>query len=176
MKILILSPLFPPDTGAPADYVKELAARLAPEHETKLLVYGYLPESVTSVTIQAIDKRSLLPFRLFSYTKALLTYRDADLLLVQNAPSVELPLLLARLILKVPYVLVESDPIAAVSSTRGFYKQLHSYIKKSAKKVIALPPEATYKKAEVLPFVEFDAAGEARRQTWWNDHVTSLLS
>ncbi len=175
MKILILSPLFPPDTGTPADYVKELAATLAPLHDTSLLIYGYLPESVVGVTVQSIDKRSLLPVRLFSYFAALRTFRNTDIVLVQNAPSVELPLLFSLLIRKSTYVLVISDPIAN-SHIKGFYAWVHAYIRKNAVQVITTPADTVYKKAEKLPFVEFDAASEARRQTWWKNHITALLS
>jgi hypothetical protein len=177
MKILILSPLFPPDTGAPADYVKELATRLGAEHQTELLVYGYLPESVSHVPCTAIDKRTSLLFRLFSLTRTLLKKsHKTDLILANNAPSIELPLLITSLLRKTPYILLLSDPIANAASMNGWYKTLHQLVAKRAKTIIKLDTEETYKKAEVLPFAEFDAAGEARRQSWWNNHVTSLLS
>ncbi len=176
MKILILSPLFPPDTGTPADYVKELATRLSPQHETALLIYGYLPETVPGVTCTAIDKRAVLPLRLWLFTKVLLRSNSADLVLVQNAPSTELPLLISSLFRKTPYVLLLSDPRAVVASSRGWYKLLHAYVAKRAHRVISVDSETVYKKAELLPFEEFDAAREARRITWWNNHLNTILS
>jgi hypothetical protein len=176
MKILILSPLFPPDTGAPADYVKELTQRLTVEHETTVLMYGYLPEAVPGSTLLPIDKRVILPWRLFSFTKTLLAKQGHELLLVNNAPSIELPLLVASFVKNISFVLIESDPIARHASERGLYKLLHTTLTKRAKKVVVLEDETTYKKAEVLPFVEFDMARESRRQTWWNAHTNHLMS
>ncbi len=176
MKILILSPLFPPDTGAPASYVKELAARLQNSHEVSLLVYGYLPEVVEGVNIVSIDKRTFLPVRLFSYTKSMWRHASPDSMLVNNAPSIELPLLLISLFRNIPFVLIESDPIAQKASMYSWYKMLHTLIQKRAQKIIVLEEEALYKKAEVLPFAEFDAAREARRQAWWDTHCKHLLS
>lgn len=176
MKILILSPLFPPDTGAPASYVKDLAERLAGEYDTTLLVYGYLPENVTGASISTVDKRALLPLRLLSYTKSLLQQSDHNLVIVNNAPSIELPLLLVSLFKKNVYILIESDPIALKASKRGWYKVLHKIVQDRSKKIVVLAEETNYKKAEILPFVEFDAASEARRQTWWSTHLNHLLS
>jgi hypothetical protein len=176
MKILILSPLFPPDTGAPASYVKELAQRLTEKHETTLLVYGYLPEEVRGSNILSVDKRAILPRRLFSFTRVLLRQGAHDLLLVNNAPSVELPLFLVSYVKKISFVLINSDPIATSASERGLYRLLHTELKKRAKKVVVLEDETEYKKAEVLPFVEFDAAREARRQSWWSTHTNDLTS
>jgi hypothetical protein len=176
MKILILSPLFPPDTGAPASYVKELVELLSKKHEITLLVYGYLPEAVSGSKILTVDKRALLPWRLFYFTKTLLRQGNCDLLLVNNAPSIELPLFLVSFFKRTSYVLIESDPIAKRASEKGLYKLLHATLKRRAQKVVVPEEENEYKKAEILPFVEFDAAREARRQTWWNAHINHLIS
>jgi hypothetical protein len=175
MKILILSPLFPPDTGAPASYTKELADRLGKVANTKLLVYGFLPEKVIGVTTLNVDKRTLLPLRIFRFTASLLR-QQSDLILVNNAPSIELPLLLISFIRRTPFVLLLSDPIALAASKHGLYAFIHKAVTKRAKKIILLPPESDYKIAERLPFVEFDAAREARRQTWWDTHLKEITS
>ncbi len=176
MNILILSPLFPPDTGTPASYVKELADRLGKRHEVTLHIYGYLPEEVMGVPILATDKRKSLLFRLLSFTRTLFSHkRQFDLILVNNAPSIELPFLFFSLLRKTPYVLLESDPLAKKKSTRGFYKILHRFISKHAKYIIE-PDEASYQKDEWLPFTDFDTAKEERRNTWWDTHLTSLTT
>ena len=176
MKILILSPLFPPDTGAPAAYVKELAQRLKEHHEPALLVYGYLPEAIEGVSVHSVDKRRFLPFRLLAFAGAIVRQHAYDVAFINNAPSIELPFLLVSLFRRTPYVLIESDPIAYKAAERGLYKLLHEIVKNRAQKVIVLEGEASYKKAEVLPFEEFNATSEARRQTWWQSHCNSLLS
>ncbi len=177
MKNLILSPLFPPDTGAPAGYVKELATRLGAAQDTHLLVYGYLPEEISGVDITSVDKRASLPLRLLSFIKSLAALTsESDLILLNNAPSVELPFLIVTLFKKIPYTLIESDPIAKEASTAGFYKFLHSLIKNRAKRIVTLEGELLYKKEELLPFEEFDAAREARRQIWWENHLKVVTS
>ena len=176
MKILILSPLFPPDTGAPADYTKELATRLGAAHETSLLVYGYLPEAVSGVSVDSIDKRTFLLVRLFSYTRALIQQRTQDIVLVNNGPSIEVPFLFLFLITRASYVLVESDPIARKGAKRGLYKIIHTFLKKHARNVVVLEDIEVYKKAEVLPFIEFNEVQESRRHTWWDTHINHLIS
>ena len=116
MQLLLLAPLFPPDTGDPAEYTKELCMRLQ-GHGVTALIYGHLPEAVLGAKIVAVDKRQWLPKRLFSYTLALYKHvRTADVVIVNNAPSTELPLLLVSLFLPVKIILCESDMLAQKSA------------------------------------------------------------
>jgi glycosyltransferase involved in cell wall biosynthesis len=176
MKILILAPLFPPDTGAPASYVKELSARLALAHRVTLFLYGYLPETVSGVTIHAIDKRKSLFVRLFAFTRSLFSETDTpDLILVNNAPSIELPFLLYYFFKKPTFVLLISDPLATKQSTRGVYARIHRALLKRAFRTITVE-EVTYQKDEILPFVTFDTAKEEKRVAWWETHIMTLCS
>ena len=176
MKTLILSPLFPPDVGDPADYVKELASRL-PSVDTTLLVYGYLPETVVGVTIKTVDKRQLLLFRLTSYTVSLFkASKNAELIIINNAPSTELPALIVSLFYTKPMLLCTSDPLAAKVSGRGLYGFVHMLLRRRCKKVISLPTDQRYKKAEVLPFATFDDAREVAREVWWQKHLLDIQS
>ncbi|MEN9920428.1 MAG: hypothetical protein RL538_321 [Candidatus Parcubacteria bacterium] len=175
MKILILSPLFPPDTGAPAPYTKELATRLGAAHEVKLLIYGYLPEGVENVPITAIDKRSTLLLRLIRFTKTLFAMsRECELIIVQNAPSIELPAFLISRIKKTPMLLIKSDPLAEERSKRGIYRLLHTLLSTRCDKTLTLPNASLYQKAELLPFTEFDTQTEAMREAWWKQHVAEI--
>lgn len=174
MKILILSPLFPPDTGAPSLYVKELATRLHTTAEVTLLLYGHLPETVSGVTICSVDKRAVLPIRITKFIRAILTQPKSDFIVVNNAPSTELPLLLVSFFRNTPFILLESDPRAVEASQRGLYRTLHALIKKRAKKIIVLPDESIYRKAESLPFTEFDLTREADRNAWWDTHLKQI--
>jgi len=173
MKTLIISPLFPPDTGAPAPYVKELATRLGTS--TSLLIYGYLPERTQSVSITAIDKRASLLLRLYHFTVALFNAQDVDCFLVNNAPSVELPFFIFYLLKRPRFVLIESDPLLQTNTPRGWYHFVHTYLSKHAKKVVTVS-EANYTKAELLPFTEFDTAKESVRETWWKQHCNELTA
>ena len=176
LKILILSPLYPPDVGAPAPYVKALMSRLK-EHTVTGLIYGYLPESVAGVTITAIDKRALVVRRLVAYTKALVHARkDVDLIILNNAPSVELPMLLVFLFTKNTIVLCESDPLAHNASSKGFYKLLHTLLVRRSKKVIILPTESIYIPPEQLPFKDVDTTAVSTQNNWWHNHLHELTT
>ena len=176
MKILILSPLFPPDVGAPAPYVKELLRRLK-GHDVTVLIYGYLPELVPGVQMMAVDKRTWVIRRLVSYTRALLHARtEADLIIVNNAPSVELPMLLVSLVTRNTIVLCESDPLALRASKKGFYKVLHAQIIRRSKKVIVLPKETLYTAPERLPFETVDGEVIQAQDIWWKNHCIELTT
>ncbi len=176
MKILILSPLFPPDVGAPAPYVKALMCCLK-GHTVTGLIYGYLPESVEGVSITAIDKRTWVVRRLIAYTKALVqARRDVDLIILNNAPSVELPMLLVSLCSQNTIVLCESDPLAIKSSSKGFYKLLHALLVRRSKKIITLPNETIYTAPEQLPFNTVDTLVTDIQNKWWHDHINELTT
>jgi len=176
MKILLLTPLFPPDTGDPADYVKELAARLT-EHEVSVLMYGRLPESVPSATVVAVDKRQWLPLRLLKYAKALwLDSKAAELIIINNAPSTELPALLVSYFRPHKMLLCASDPLATTAAKSGLYKIVHQLLMRRCKKTIILPDGAVYKKPEVLPFTEIDESVYTKREDWWSNHINELTT
>jgi hypothetical protein len=175
MKILLLTPLFPPDTGEPAAYVKELAARLTTTHETTLLMYGRLPESVPGVMLLTVDKRQPLPRRLFKFTLELWRQsKTAELIIVNSAPSTELPALLVSLFSPTKMILCESDSLAVTAATSGVYKFMHTLLKRRCIKVIAFPDSTIYEKPEVLPFTQISGAELTRRATWWDTHITEL--
>lgn len=174
MKVLILTPLFPPDIGDPATYVKELATRMT-MHETSLLIYGHLPEAVSGVGITAIDKRQWLPKRLVAYTIALFNLsKKADLIIINNAPSTELPALFVSFFVSKKMILCESDSLAIIAVQGGFYKIIHSLLKRRCNTIIVLPYEGLYKKPEVLPFSTTDEKTLATREAWWNNHLKEL--
>jgi hypothetical protein len=176
MQLLLLAPLFPPDTGDPAEYAKELCSRLQ-ENTLTALIYGHLPEAVSGVQITAIDKRQWLPKRLLSYTIALYSRaKVADAVIVNNAPSTELPMLLVSLFLPVKIIMCESDPLAQKASTTGFYHLVHKALVRRSKKTFLLPDEHVYKRAEVLPFSEQDKTQTEQREVWWRAHVNELTT
>ncbi len=175
MRILILTPLFPPDNGDPAAYVKELAARMS-GHETQLLIYGHLPESVPGVAITAIDKRQWLLKRLLSYTIALWgATKDVDIVIINNAPSTELPALIVSLLQRRTWIICESDT-RVVASRSGVYKIIHRLLQGRCRKTIRLPDESLYKKPEVLPFIILEPDITTKREVWWEHHLKELTT
>src|SRR3989344_1419984 len=99
MRILIATPLFPPDIEPSARYIKELAARLKARHQVTILAFTRLPEAIPGVTILSVDKKKPRLVRIFTFfIKALVALQTNDIVYVQNGPSVELPIRLAMLI------------------------------------------------------------------------------
>ncbi len=90
MRILIATPLYPPDIAEPAPYVKELATRMKDTHDVSILAYNHIPEHIKDVRIIAIPKYAILPIRLIRYTFTLWKEaRKVDCVYVQNGPSTE---------------------------------------------------------------------------------------
>ena len=150
MRILIGSPLYPPDLAQPAPYVKELAERLSRDHSVHLVVYGEIPEKIPKVIIDSVSKKKPLFQRIFSYTKILLEKaRSADVLYIQNGASVELPTLLVSFVTKTPVFLGISDMSAYQKSQRTIFLKILLYLVRTrARGVIQKMPLA---KPEILP-------------------------
>ncbi len=177
MKILILTPLFPPDTGDPSTYVKELSERLAPDHSVTVLLYGHLPEAVPGVTLRAVDKRAPLLNRLTAFTFSLLKeVRGVDVVLINNGPSTELPFLLVSPFVRTKSILIESDPLATTAATTGIYSRVHTYLTARVTSGISFPDHETYRRAEWLPFGTINTTRDEARTQWWSDHLKTILA
>ena len=78
MRILLITPLYPPDIAGTAPYVKELAERLASAHTVTILTYGHIPELVPNVIIHTVEKSSLLPLRIIRFCIKLISIAHAS--------------------------------------------------------------------------------------------------
>jgi len=183
MRITVITPLFPPDLGEPAPYVKELISRLT-KHEVSLVCYGTLPERVSNITYYPVDMRSFVILRIFNFTKALLrAVKSTDILYVQNGPSVELPVLLASILKRKPMVYIISDQLAWDNRNQNLlYKFLHHRMCKQAKCVLTftganskattiLKPKL---KPEILPFTLKSEELERTYEDSWEQHLETL--
>jgi len=172
MRLLLATPLYPPDIAEPAPYTKELARRLAPFHEVTVLTYGHLPEKVEGVRIVAIDKRAPLVLRLVRYTKALMReWHKADVLYTQNGPSVELPIALARVWVRKPLFIRLGDTAAHQYASRHLLRSmLETLALRSAQSV-----DAPYlQKPEILPFTPRPNSELATWEHSWQKHLEQL--
>lgn len=98
MKIVLATPLYPPEVADAAVYVKELARRLTQNHKVTVVAYAHLPEQMPGVTVVAVDKRRPRLARLRAFRKALVhASHTADAVIAINGVSVELPILLSSL-------------------------------------------------------------------------------
>ena len=106
MKIVLATPIYPPEIGGPATYVRELATRLAKAEQITIVAFADVGEVVDGVKLVLIGKKSGLLSRLTAFFFALLKEaKGANVIYVQNAVAAGLPAVLAGALLKKPVVL-----------------------------------------------------------------------
>lgn len=173
MKIVVTTPLYPPEIGDPAPYVKELARRLSRDHEVTIVLYGYLPEKIPSVSFVPINKRSPLPIRLFQFTLALIrALRKADILYAENGASVELPAGIIALLMQKPLILHVGDKIAQDKAKENFLlRSIHNFARRSARTVINTIPNV---RPEILPFAPKPEEEFNDYEKSWDIHINTL--
>lgn len=105
MRIVIATPLFPPELGSPALYVRTLAEKLKKDHTVTVVTYANHYEKIEGVRIVTVSKSHMLPIRLFLYTRELIRLtRSADILYTQRAVASGLPSIIANWFTKIPVV------------------------------------------------------------------------
>ncbi len=106
MKILIATPIYPPEIGGPATYTKELCERLHTAHDITVVAYTGERFPFPGTQLIAISKSRPLPIRLIRYTLAVWkASRDMDVLYVQNAVAAGLPVALVSSLRRKPFIL-----------------------------------------------------------------------
>ncbi len=105
MKIILATPLYPPEIGGPATYVKELAQRLREKYEIVIVAYASTSEKIPGTTLITVSKRRPLPVRLLKYTITLFhAARGAEVIYVQNAAAAGLPAIIVGKLRRIPVV------------------------------------------------------------------------
>jgi glycosyltransferase involved in cell wall biosynthesis len=106
MKLVLATPIYPPEIGGPATYTKELCGRLAGEHDITVVTYSDSKEATVRTKLVTVSKKKSLILRLMAYTLALWREaKKADLIYVQNAMAAGLPTSLVSLLTGIPFVL-----------------------------------------------------------------------
>lgn len=175
MKIVLATPLYPPDIAEPAPYIKELAKRLSGMYEVTIVTYGHIPEEIEGVRIQAVNKQRPLPFRLITYTFALLkAARGADVLYLQNGPSVELPAFIVSFLTGARFIMRIGDEAAhRHAQEHPLLRALESSVLRRAWNIVTDSPKP---RPEVLPFSEQPIAEFDAFERSWNGHVSHLVN
>ncbi len=190
MKILIVTPLYPPDIAPLALYVKECATRLSTKAEVTVLAYAHLPEKIDGVRIVSVAKDTPAFIRMAFFAFALWREgRSVDVIYVQNGASVELPVRLTSLFVSTPYVLHVSDSVALESARENSLnkKILHAalrgaiHIIHGARIVLPFPfrekttvVEVPHHRPEILPFRDYPEASFAEYEESWNEHIEKI--
>lgn len=177
MRITIITPLFPPDIGAPAPYVKTLVQKMTKQSIT-LIVYGFLPETVANIDTITIDKRfSKLKLISIAVWKIYNASKTADVLLVNNAPSTEFPVWICSFFIKTPIILCVSDHRAEQASRSGIYKFIHQLFIRRITDTINLPVDnAVYLPIEKLPFTPENKEAVEKQNNWWKEHIANIVA
>lgn len=173
MKVVLATPLYPPEIVPPAPYVKELAKRLARLHDVTIVAYARLPEKVPGARIIGVNKRRPLPLRLLSYFFALLgAARRADIIYAMNGASVELPATLVTFITGRPLVFHIGDTAAHERVKRSrLLRAIERLAFSRAKEIVTDAPAA---RPEILPFEPYPADAVAAYERSWEAHLRAL--
>lgn len=133
MKVILATPLYPPEIGGPATYVKDLCERLNNIHE--LIVVAYADGAVTQsgVKLVSVSKKQSLIVRLFKYFFALWKEsRGADIIYVQSAVASGLPTAIVAILRKIPFVVkfVGDEAWERANQLRQTKKRLEEFLRK----------------------------------------------
>ncbi len=173
MKIVIATPLYPPEIATSARYIKELATRMAKEHELTIVTYAHLPEKIAGVNILTVNKRLLLPLRLIAYT--LLLWKTAcanQLIYAENGAAIELPVGIVALFMRRPLVVHMGDLRAHEKASENWLLgKIEKFMCAQAKKIFSdIPPECP----EILPFEPIPTEKISSYNASWDSHVEEL--
>ena len=173
MRIIIATPLYPPDIAEPAPYSKEAARRLAQKHDVTVVAYGRLPEKAPRVKAVLVSKQQPLLVRLLRYTFALMSEaRCADIVYAQNGASVELPAGIAALFLRKPLIMHIADVAANERAKKTLFPGLiQQFAFRQAREVLADRPLS---KPEILPFEPAPTDALAAYEASWIEHLATL--
>ncbi len=172
MRIVLATPLYPPEIAEPGPYIKELAKRLVKLHGVTIVAYARLPEKVPGVRIVAVDKRQPLLRRLISFFFALLhAAREADIIYAMNGASVELPVALLSLFMSRPLIVRIGDMAAHERARSGWLRSIERSAFTRARRVITDGPAP---RPEILPFETFPAEQLGTHERSWEEHLRML--
>ncbi|KND49407.1 MAG: hypothetical protein AB203_04405 [Parcubacteria bacterium C7867-008] len=178
MKIVLATPLYPPDVAVSATYAKELFVRLAgahPEHTFTIVTYTALPETIQRVRIVSVNKELPLPLRLLACTATLLKEtRGADLLIIHNGASMELPGGIASLFSRIRVAFQITDTSAHEHAQRSkVFGMIERFVSKRAQQIrIQLPTQ----RPEILPLQASPETELSAYEESWKRHVLDLDS
>src|SRR3989344_5125940 len=106
MKIVIATPIYPPEIGGPATYPKELCRHISKNYDITVVAYTDSYEAFPNTKLISVSKHRSLPVRLIKYFLAVWKVsRNADLIYVQNAMAAGLPVALVSILRGIPFIL-----------------------------------------------------------------------
>jgi glycosyltransferase involved in cell wall biosynthesis len=134
MKIIIATPLFPPEIEDIASYSKDIAMYLKDKYQVQILTYAGQIEEVEGLEIFTINKRQVIFFRIWQYfIKLLKLAKQADLIYVQNSVAVSLPAILVKIFTgkKVIINFIEDEALKRARHNNLTDKSWQAFLEKS---------------------------------------------
>jgi len=131
MKIVVATPIYPPEIGGPATYVQELLERMKVQHDITVIAYSNLGEEIEGTKLIKIKKRRALPIRLFKFTLELFkASKGADIIYAQNAVAAGLPAVIAGGLRGIPVIIrfVGDEAWERATQLRMTQKQLEDFL------------------------------------------------
>jgi glycosyltransferase involved in cell wall biosynthesis len=133
MKIIVATPIYPPEIGGPATYTKELCDRIHNKYEIIVVAYTDSRNAFPGTRLVPVSKNISLPFRLIAYTKTIWgASKNADLIYVQNAMAAGLPVAIVSIFRKIPFIVkfVGDEAWERASQYRLTEKRLDEFLEK----------------------------------------------
>jgi hypothetical protein len=176
MKVVIATPLYPPDIAPPAPYVKELAKRLQarnPQNTLEVITYGRLPETIPGVHIWTVDTQQPLIFRVLAYTALLRRIvAKGDILYAQNGASVELPIIIFSLVSRIKLVFHIGDSSAHAHAKKNLLYGIIEYLTRIRSSAVI--SDTPLLRPEILPFVPYPTKEFTAYEESWAHHIESI--
>jgi len=131
MKIILATPIYPPEIGGPATYTVEIAKRLRGEHDILVVAYSDKGEEVEGTRLVRVIKDRSLPLRLISFFFTLIrAAKGADVIYAQNAMAAGLPAMLVGKLRNIPVVIkfVGDEAWERATQSRQTTKRLEEFL------------------------------------------------
>lgn len=105
MKIIVATPIYPPEIGGPATYTKELCERVYAKYDITVVAYTDSQKVFSGTKLISVSKTKSLVLRLITYTKAIWrASSNADVIYVQNAMASGLPVAIVSIFRHIPFI------------------------------------------------------------------------
>jgi len=131
-KIILATPIYPPEIGGPATYIKEICHRLNNAYDITVIAYTSEKNPFPGTNLISVKKEYPLLLRLLIYTyKIWKELGKSELVYVQNAVASGLPTAIACTLRRKPFILkfVGDEAWERASQRKATEKKLEDFLK-----------------------------------------------
>lgn len=145
MRIILATPLYPPETLDTATYVRELAKQMSRGNDITIVAYASVSEKINDAKLITVNKRKPLFFRLIEYFVAVFfASKNSDIIYAQNSIAVCFPALLVGFLRKISVIIRYEADEAQTRAERGniggikilIAKELQKFVLRRAQAII----------------------------------------